>query len=130
MANNGEKSDNLTARQRRMIAAMLASKNIGEACETVQVGRSTLTRWLNDDRFINALRKAQGEAITHAGSQLIAAQETAINTLIKLAKDARNEGVKRAAANDLLAYSLKFRDQVDIEERIEKLEKAVLNGSK
>lgn len=130
MANNGEKSDKLTARQRRMIAVMLTSKNIGEACETVQVGRSTLTRWLDQEHFINALRKAQGEAITHAGSQLIASQETAINTLIKLAKDARNEGVKRAAANDLLAYSLKFRDQVDIEERIEKLEKAVLNGNK
>jgi len=128
MANNGEKSDNLTARQRRMIAAMLASKNIGEACETVQVGRSTLTRWLNDDRFINALRKAQGEAITHAGSRLIAAQEAAINTLIELADQAKNEGVKRAAANDLLAYSLKFRDLVDIEERIDRLEKAVLNG--
>jgi hypothetical protein len=128
MANNGEKSGKLTTRQRRMIAAMLASKNIGEACETARVGRSTLARWLDQGHFISALRKAQGEAITHAGSALIAAQETAINTLIMLADRARNEGVKRAAANDLLAYSLKFHDQVDIEERLERLEKAVLHG--
>jgi len=128
MANNGEKSSELTARQRRMIAAMLTNKNIGEACEAAKVGRSTLARWLDQEPFINALRKAQGEAITQAGSALIAAQETAINTLIILAERARNEGVKRAAANDLLAYSLKFHDQAEIEDRLAALEKAVLNG--
>ena len=127
MVNNGEKTSELTARQRRMIAAMLTSKNIGQACETAKVGRSTLARWLDQAPFINALRKAQGEAITKAGSALIAAQETAINTLIVLAERARNEGVKRSAANDLLAYSLKFHDQVEIEERIERLEKVVLH---
>jgi len=102
MANNGEKSSELTARQRRMIAAMLTNKNIGEACEAAKVGRSTLARWLDQEPFINAL--------------------------IILAERARNEGVKRAAANDLLAYSLKFHDQAEIEDRIAALEKAVLNG--
>lgn len=123
MAKIGE----LTANKKRMIAAMLTSKNIGVACETVGIGRTTLARWLAEDNFINALRKAQGEAITQAGSQLIAAQSEAINTLRILAERARNEGVKRAAANDLLAYSLKFHDQ-DIEQRLSVLEKAVLDG--
>jgi hypothetical protein len=126
MANNGENSKELTARQRRMIAAMLTSKNIGEACETAKVGRSTLTRWLDQEPFINALRKAQSEAITNAGSVLIAAQEEAIQTLRDLAAAAESEGVKRAAANDLLAYSLKFYEQ-DLSGRIEKLEAAVFN---
>jgi len=120
------KNNELSAKQKRMIVAMLASRTIGEACESVGVGRTTLARWLSQDDFINALRQAQGEAITQAGSQLIAAQEDAINTLRSLAGAARNEGVRRAACNDLLAYSLKFHDQ-NIEQRLEALEKALNN---
>lgn len=110
-----------------MIAAMLTSRNIGEACESVGIGRTTLTRWLSQNSFINALRRAQNEAITRAGSALIAGQEEAINTLRTLAERARNESVKRAAANDLLAYSLKYHDQLNIEQRISELEKAVFH---
>ena len=126
MAKNGE----LTAKQKRMIAAMLASKTIGEACENAGVGRTTLTRWLGQEQFIIALRQAQSEAITRAGSQLIAAQEVAIDTLRELAERARHESVKRAACNDLLAYSLKFVDQFDIVARIEALEKAIYKHGK
>lgn len=126
MAKNGE----LTSNQKRMIAAMLTSKTIGAACDSVGVGRTTLTRWLGQDEFINALRQAQSEAITRAGSQLIAAQEEAITTLRALAERARNEGVRRAAANDLLSYSLKFDERLEIAERIAALEKAVFDGDK
>jgi len=122
------KKSELTAKQRRMIIAMLASRTIGEACESVGVGRTTLTRWLRDDRFTRALKAAQGQAMTNAGCQLIAAQEKSIQVLIDLAAAGQSEAVKRAAANDLLAYSLKFNDQFDLEQRIEALEKAVLNG--
>ena len=123
MAKNSE----LTARQRRMIVAMLASRTIGEACESVGVGRTTLTRWLRDDKFTGALKGAQSEAMTNAGCQLIAAQEKSIQVLIDLAASGQSEAVKRAAANDLLAYSLKFNDQFDLEQRIDALEKAVLH---
>lgn len=107
-----------------MIAAMLTSHNIGAACEAAKVGRTTLTRWLEQEPFLRALKKAQGEAITRATSQLIAAQEEAINTLLKLADKARSESVRRAAANDLLGYSLKFNDH-NIEERLTALEEAI-----
>jgi hypothetical protein len=123
MAKNGE----MTSRQRRMITALLTSENIGAACEAAKVGRTTLARWLEQGTFLTALRKAQGEAMTKATSQLIAAQEEAINTLLTLARRARSESVKRAAANDLLAYSLKYNDH-NIEDRLTALEKAVNNG--
>ena len=123
MAKNVE----LTARQKRMIAAMLTSKNIGVACESVGVSRTTLARWLTTDAFNNALKKAQSEAITHSGCQLIAAQEKSIQALLEIVETAKNENAKRASANDLLHLSLKFVDQFNIEARIAALEEKILN---
>jgi len=125
MAKNSE----LSAKQKKMIAAMLTCKTIGDACAAINVGRTTLTRWLNTDIFISALRAAQNELITNASSQLIAAQENAIKTLRYLAEKVVNEGVRRAAANDILSYSLKYNEQLDVEQRLSALEKAVLNVS-
>jgi hypothetical protein len=121
------KNSELTAKQRRMIAALLASRTIGEACKSVSIGRTTLARWLADDEFNRALKKAQSDTITSAACQLIGAQERAILVLMHLAVSGQNESVQRAAANDLLNYSLKFDEHINFEERIRALELAVMN---
>jgi len=127
MAKNGANLTKLTARQRRMIAALLTERTIGQACASAKIGRSTLARWLTLDLFNNELKAEQEKTTRRANWLLIGAQEKAINVLMTLAESARNEATKRAAAVDLLTFNLKFREVIDIESRLAVLEKAVSN---
>ena len=110
-----------------MIAALLTERTIGQACISAKVGRTTLTRWLTLDLFNNALKAEQEKTTRRANWLLIGAQDKAINVLLTLAEGARNESVKRAAAVDLLTFSLKFEEVLDIESRLTVLEKTVFN---
>jgi len=130
MGKSGELAVNLTARQKRVINALLTERTIGQACVSVGVGRTTLGRWLLNDQFNQALKAAQADTTRRANWLLIGAQEKAINVLLTLAESARNEATKRAAAVDLLTFSLKFKEAFEIEERLSVLEKAVFNDKK
>ena len=130
MVKSGELAVNLTARQKRVINALLTERTIGAACESAGVGRTTLARWLTLDLFNNALRTEQEKTTRRANWLLIGAQEKAINVLLTLAESARNEATKRAAAVDLLTFSLKFNEAIDFENRLTALEKAKFNDKK
>jgi predicted DNA-binding protein (UPF0251 family) len=54
-------SGKLSAKQRRMIAVILTSRTLGQACEVVGISRTTLTRWLEDHRLKAALDKAESQ---------------------------------------------------------------------
>jgi len=127
MVKSGELAVNLTARQKRVINALLTERTIGQACVSVGVGRTTLARWLTLDLFNNALKAEQEKTTRRASWLLIGAQEKAINVLITLAEGARNEATRRAAAVDLLTFSFKFDEVIDFEKRLNVLEKAVLH---
>lgn len=117
MGKNGE----LNSKQKRMINALLSSRTLGEACAKVGIGRTTLSRWLDCEDFKRELKIAQKKITDQTIRQLLAAQEVAIQTLRTLAEHAEHESVRRAAANDILAFNLQFRD-LEIMERIEVLE--------
>jgi len=121
------KNGALTARQKRTIAALLTERTIGQACESVGVGRTTLARWLTLDLFNNALKAEQEKTTRRASWLLIGAQEKAIGVLLTLAESGQNEATRRAAAVDLLTFSLKFNEAIDYENRLTVLEKAVLH---
>ena len=65
-------SGSLSAKKRRAIAALLEARTIGDAAKAAQVGERTLYRWLEEPRFSQALRKAEGQLIGAAVSGLIA----------------------------------------------------------
>ena len=121
MANNGE----LTARQKRMIAALLTSENIGTACESVKVGRSTLARWLKDPTFNQELTNAETETIKQASRELLAGKTDALETIRLLMQSGRSESIRLRAANDWMSLLFKIREMATLEERITKLEKRI-----
>lgn len=121
MAKNGE----LTTKQKRMIAALLSSRNIGDACEAAGVGRSTLTRWLAEKAFTEALQEAEALAMGDAARTLIAGQSEALDTLRDLITNGSSDTVKRQAANDWLTHLFKYRELVDFGRRLAELETEV-----
>lgn len=120
MANNGE----LTARQKRMITALLTSENIGTACESVKVGRSTLARWLKDPIFNQELTNAESEAIKQASRELLAGQVEALATIREIMASGQ-PATRLKAANDWLTLLFKFRESSSLEERIKALEERI-----
>ena len=120
MAKNGE----LTSRQKRMITALLSSRNIGQACENAKVGRTTLARWLLDPDFTTALTAAEGQAIDAAARELLAGQAEALETIREVMQGYGGVGpaVRLRAADTWLGMLFKYRELSDLEERITKLE--------
>ena len=121
MADNGS----LSARQQRAIAALLASKTVAEAAAAARVGERTLFRWLAEDAaFRAALSQAEGELLATTTRRLLGLQGQALEALEYLLTRGESEGVRLRAAQVALELSLKLREQVSIEQRLQALEQA------
>jgi hypothetical protein len=123
MAKNVELSG-LTSRQKKMIAALLTSENIGQACELARVSRTTLARWLKDPQFMKELTKAEGESIKQASRELLAGQAEALATIREIMGSGQ-PATRLKAANDWLALLFKYREVDQLEERISRLEERI-----
>ena len=120
----------LTSRQKRAIAALISSTDKKAAAELAGVGYTSLNRWLrDDDLFIAELRRAESEIISEAVRVLIKELPKSIEVMRKIRDHERTPvSVKLRAAQLLDQSLLKWREVQEVEQRLEALEKAVLNG--
>lgn len=130
MAISGNSIKTITTRQRRAIAALLTEKDAKKAAESAGVGYRSLCRWLDDKNFQAELRRSEGEIIGGAVRSLI--NDMNINhEVMRNIRDGRGPvNVKLRAAIALDQALLKWREALDIEQRLTELEKAVFNGKK
>lgn len=121
-------NQDLTPRQRRALAALLTSRDVKAAAEASGVGARTLYRWLDLPAFRAALAAAEGDAIDQATRNLITLTQPAIGVITQTMRETNPAAVRLRAAQSVLDYLLKLRELRNVEERLEALEKAVLNG--
>jgi hypothetical protein len=112
----------LTARQQRVIAALLASRSITEAANVVGVNERTVRRWLEQPPFRDALHEAQRAVLRNALGRLQAMTMRAADTLESLLS-AQSEPVRVAAAKEILLRAVDATAIVELEERVERLER-------
>jgi hypothetical protein len=127
MAQNG--TPKLTPKQKRAIAALLTSPSIVEAAQRGGIGRRTLHRWLNNATFQHGLAIAEGEAIAEATRRLIGLQGKIIDKLDGIMNEPNPQpgaNVQVRAAVALKDYLLQLRELRNIEERLARLEEALL----
>lgn len=121
MATNGE----LTARQQRMIAELLAQPTQDAALKAAGVGFTTLKRWRAEPAFVQALDTARRELFQSGYDALLSYQTTNLATLAGLRDGADNENTRLRAAV-ALEQSLVRRFELltlgDLERRITALE--------
>lgn len=115
----------LSSKQLRAIPILIASDTIEEAAQEIGVSRTTLYSWLEKEEFDQAVKVARRKLLDKSLNKLTNVSMKAVNTLEKLL-DAESEAVRRAAANDVLNHSLKYRELSEIEERLESVERLVL----
>jgi|YelNatPaOPRAMG01_1025707.scaffolds.fasta_scaffold14409_6 transposase len=120
-----DKDSKLTNRQLMAITHIINSSSLEEASLKAKVSRTTLYNWLKDENFKAEVRRQRDEVIQNALNRLKGAITEAVEELIKLTK-AQREEVRRLACNDIITFALKSIEIEDIEERLDKVERIVL----
>ena len=125
MADNGT---DLTTRQQRTIAALLAAKDVRAAAQQAKVPERTLYTWMGEPAFRAALYEAEGHLIDAAVRRLLHYQDAALTVILTIMADKQNHaGVRLRAAQTVLEQLLKLRELRDIEERLSALEANIVN---
>lgn len=123
MATNGE----LTARQQRMIAALLSEATQDAALKSAGVGFTTLKRWRAEPAFVDALSAARRELFADGYARLLGEQSRNLDELARLRDDGENENTRLRAAIALEQSLVKRHELLtlgDLERRIAHLEQS------
>ena len=125
MATNEQAGGELTTKQRRAIACLLASASVLDAAKAAGIGERTLHTWLHEPAFRAALASEEARAIDTAARQLVSLAGAAVDTLKDIMTgDESHPAHKLRAAEAVLANLLKLRELAALEERVTALEAA------
>jgi transposase-like protein len=107
------------------VAALLAHRSIEEAARSIEVGASTLLRWMKEPEFNAAYREARRVAFSQAIARLQQSSGTAVSVLHKVMVDPATPASARVrAADSVLDHAAKAIELEDIEVRVSELERA------
>ena len=115
----------LTRKQVEAIPHLVGARSLEEGCKKARVAKSTLYQWLKDETFKNELERQRDEVIREALERLKASITRAVDGLIKLAED-KEKGIRLRAIEKILDFFLKVKEVDEIEVRLEKVERVIL----
>ena len=127
MSGHGEKQ---SRKQEHAIAALLSQPTITEAAAEVGIGEATLRRWMQEPTFRVAYREARGEHLERVLARLFQASTKAVDALERNLETIDSPATEVRAAATLLRELVRVREQVDLSEHLEGLERrlAALEG--
>ncbi len=116
--------ENLTPKQERALVALLDCGETKRAAEVAGVGEVTLWRWLQLPAFQSRYRRARRQLVETAIAQLQSDCTIAVRVLREVAEDKQAPASSRvAAAKTILEQSIGAIELMDLQERVEMLEK-------
>lgn len=128
--NETEKTTSLTDRQLAALPHIAASSTLSQAARSASTSRATLYRWLQDERFRQALDSLRSEAADFARAELQGLMLKGILVLSQ-AMDDSSPDIRLRAARATLYLALKVKDIKDIQQRLELIDEAfALRASK
>jgi transposase-like protein len=115
----------LTARQRRAVEALLTNGEVSAAAREVGIHRDTLHRWLKQPGFQQAVRQAEAQTLDNLSRLLVQLGRTAVATLATAMRDPTVPAASRVRAADAaLSRLLQLRELATLEARLTALEDA------
>lgn len=115
----------LSSRQLMAINHLITSSSLEEASQNAKVSRPTLYKWLNDEVFMFVLKRRRYKVIRDALDRLSDSTTKAVEELVKVLGSQR-EDIRRLVCNDIIAHTFKKLELEDIEQRLDKVERMVL----
>jgi phage terminase small subunit len=121
MAENGS----LTAKQERLLAALMAGSTIVDAAKAANIAERTAHRWLKDDAFQVAYKAARRAAFDETLLALMTGTATALKVLFDAMKNGETYAVRVNAARIWLEHALQVHKNEEHEARIVALEEVI-----
>ncbi len=113
----------LTAKQERLLSALVQGSTIVDAAKSCQIAERTAHRWLRDEAFQQAYKQARKEAFEKALAMLMTGTGTALKVLLEAMKDKNSPyAVRVRAAQIWLEQAIAVHKNAELEERIAELE--------
>lgn len=114
---------NLTAKQEKVLAALLSSPSLERAASSLGIAPVTLWRHMQDATFKAAYQDARREVVSHAVTRLQQACSGAVGVLLTVAADRdAPAGARVSAARAILDTAFRAMETEDLAARIEALE--------
>ncbi len=124
MPTNRTLESSLSPKQRRAVAALLATGEVTAAAKEAQVSKDSLYRWLKQPLFLQAVREAEAAALDELSRLLVRLGRTAAATLAKAMSDPATPWATRVRAADAsLSRLLQLRELATLEARVTELER-------
>src|SRR6516162_3473293 len=102
-----------------LLQAFSCGATVESAARKADVTERTVYRHRADPRFQADLREMKAEMVQRASAMLTAGGLASVKTLVEMQQDASMPAaVRRRAARDVLEMSIRFRENVDLEERV------------
>jgi len=121
----------LKPKQQRAILALITEPTVAKAAESAGVSESTVHRWLLDDTFAKAFRRARRETFGQAIALAQRYTPLAVNNLAKIMNDLATAASARvSAACAILKFARDSIELDDLQARIESLETAAAQQEK
>jgi hypothetical protein len=114
-----------SARQERMIVALLEHSTHEKAAAALGISTVTLWRSMQKPEFAEAYRKARREAFSQSVARLQYASNAAVGTLLRVLTDREAPAASRVRAADVvLQTAIRGMEVEDIGARVAELERA------
>lgn len=116
----------LSKKQLTGIENLLTCTTQIEAAQRTGVTTRTFQRWMKNPEFVERLQETERQRLAGVGRSLIGGQKLAVETLINIMTDRKTSDTnKRLAAVAWLELTIKWRELVEFEERLTRLENAI-----
>lgn len=116
----------LTAKQARLVAALMTSRTVGEAAARAGVSERTARRWCRLPAVRRALSEAQDETLKQATRRAVAAVTEAVGILQVIMSDPNASAAARvSAARCILDAAARLTETAELADRVSALEIAL-----
>jgi hypothetical protein len=116
----------LTIRQRKFIAAMLANRTVAAAADSLGVSKRSCQKWLTLPQVQQALSMALDELLDATTREVAWCMRDALEVLHSIALDPDAPyGSRVSAARAILSNGLALREAVSMSSRLREIEQAV-----
>ncbi|HST19787.1 MAG TPA: hypothetical protein VLR90_01610 [Blastocatellia bacterium] len=121
----------ITAKQEKAIAALIAEQTIRDAAAKSGITEQTLFRWLKDESFNAEYMRARRDAVQQAVARMQSATGEAVETLRAVMNDSNAKGSERvSAAKAIIDFAYKGIDLEDFAARLSAIEAAIKDKPK
>ena len=116
----------MTGKKEKALAALIRAPTRAAAAKEAGVGVSTLRRWMREDAaFRAAYKEALAELLEDASAQAKQNLTRALDVLAEVMESGENAQVRITAARSALEYALKLSEAVDVQQRLDAVEKMI-----